>query len=127
MIISEKVLKLLKEKGISQKEFSIATGISQSTISDWKTKKNNPASDKILKICEVLEVSPYELLSDEGDNKTAIEPVDYLAVSKGTDLYELVIKTKQLPDAQIKRVLGYVDCIYQDALKQTGGASVAEE
>ena len=43
MIISERVFKLLKEKNISQKEFSEATGIAQSTISDWKRKKTNPA------------------------------------------------------------------------------------
>lgn len=39
------------------------TGIAESTISDWKKKKTNPESDKILIISEVLGVSPYELLS----------------------------------------------------------------
>ncbi len=51
MLISERIFELLKEKGITQKEFSELTGISQSTISDWKRKKTNPASDKIMLIC----------------------------------------------------------------------------
>ena len=44
----------MEQRGISQKEFANRTGISQSTISDWKRKKTNPAADKIMKICEVL-------------------------------------------------------------------------
>ena len=64
MIISEKIFYLLDQKGITQKDFAVQTGISQSTISDWKRKKTNPSADKILKICEILHVTPYELLSE---------------------------------------------------------------
>ena len=45
MIISERIFQVLKEKGISQKDFAMATGIPQSTISDWKGKHVNPAAD----------------------------------------------------------------------------------
>ena len=62
MLISEKIFQIMNQKEMSQKEFSEWTGISQSTISDWKRKKTNPSADKILKICEVLGVTPYELL-----------------------------------------------------------------
>ena len=44
--------------------FAKKTGISRSTISDWKTKKTNPAADKLLCICKVLEITPNELLQD---------------------------------------------------------------
>ena len=47
---------------MSQKEFSEKTGIAQSSISDWKRKKTNPVSEKILIICSVLDITPYELL-----------------------------------------------------------------
>ena len=63
MLISEKIFYLIGKNKLTQKEFSEQTGISQSTISDWKRKKTNPSADKILKICEVLKVTPYELLS----------------------------------------------------------------
>ena len=62
MTISERIFKLLQERGMSQKEFSDRTGIAQSSISDWKRKKTNPVSEKILIICDVLDVTPYELL-----------------------------------------------------------------
>lgn len=44
MIISEKIFYLLDQKGITQKDFAVQTGISQSTISDWKRKKTNPSA-----------------------------------------------------------------------------------
>ena len=47
MIISEKILYLMKEKGMSQVDFSEKTGIAQSTISDWKRKKTNPSAVSI--------------------------------------------------------------------------------
>lgn len=52
MTISERIFDILDKKGMSQKEFSLATGIPQSTISDWRKKNTNPASDKILIICD---------------------------------------------------------------------------
>ena len=72
MTISERIFELLKERGYTQKEFSKKTGIAESTISDWKKKGTNPVSDKILTICDVLEVSPYYLLSgtEREDRKT---------------------------------------------------------
>ena len=36
--ISDRIFELLKEKGMSQKEFSARTGIAESSISDWKKK-----------------------------------------------------------------------------------------
>ena len=69
MIISERIFQVLKEKRISQKYFSEQTGIAQSTISDWKRKKTNPASDKIMAICNVLELTPYELLEGTESRK----------------------------------------------------------
>ena len=37
--ISDRIFELLKERGMSQKEFAEKTGIAESTISDWKRKK----------------------------------------------------------------------------------------
>jgi transcriptional regulator with XRE-family HTH domain len=48
MTISEKIFELLRERGMTQKEFAQATGIAESSISDWKRKKTNPVSEKIL-------------------------------------------------------------------------------
>ena len=69
MLISERIYQYMEEKGISQKEFADRTGISQSTVSDWKRKGTNPSADKIMNICEVLDISPYELLSGTENGK----------------------------------------------------------
>lgn len=62
--ISKRIFDKLKEYRMSQAEFSRQTGISTSTINDWKTKGHTPAADKILVICRVLEMTPEELLSE---------------------------------------------------------------
>ena len=72
MLISERIYKYMEEKGISQLEFAKKTGISQSTVSDWKRKKTNPSADKIMIICEVLGISPYELLQGTDNQKLKV-------------------------------------------------------
>lgn len=63
MTISNRIFDRLKELRMSQKEFSESTGISQSTISEWKSKRTNPTSEKIMIICKTLQVTPEWLLS----------------------------------------------------------------
>ena len=64
MIISERLFKIMEKKNVSQYELANITGICQSTISDWKTKKTNPSADKLMKICDALDISIEELLQD---------------------------------------------------------------
>ena len=66
MIISERIFKILKSKNMTQMEFAKQVGIANSTISDWKKKKTNPSSDKIMDICRVLQVTPEQLLTGSG-------------------------------------------------------------
>ncbi|MBE5824096.1 MAG: helix-turn-helix transcriptional regulator [Butyrivibrio sp.] len=110
MSISEKIFSLLDERGMSQREFSRKTGITQSTISDWKRKNTNPSADKIIAICDVLKVSPYELLQ-EGDSNDELKKVDYRMVSKGTDTYQLIIDFESLNHDNKQRLLGYLSAL----------------
>ena len=45
MTISDRVFEGLHEIHMTQKEFSEATGIEPSTISEWKSKRTNPTSE----------------------------------------------------------------------------------
>ena len=73
----------MEEKGISQKEFADRTGISQSTVSDWKRRGTNPSAEKIMNICEVLDISPYELLSGTENGKMKdYKEMDYVVIDK---------------------------------------------
>ena len=106
--ISDRIFELLKEKGMSQKEFSVRTGIAESSISDWKKKRTNPVSDKILIICEV---TPYDLLSGAEHTGNRSRTNDTYVISKGTDIGVLVESYQQLSNEQQKRLMGYLDAI----------------
>ena len=96
---------------MSQKQFAQETGIAESTISDWKKKKTNPVSDKILIICEVLGVTPYELLSGaEHTGQRSRENMTYV-IDKGTELGILVESYQQLEENMQRKVLGYMEAL----------------
>jgi len=112
MLISERIYQYLKEKGITQIEFANRTGISQSTISDWRRKGTNPSADKIMIICEVLDISPYELLQGT-ENKKHKEYIaaDHMVIDKESKEYQLIeIYQSMNPDAK-KRLEGYLDAL----------------
>ena len=62
MDVNKHIFELLDEKEISQKELSKMTGISESTISDWKRKGKTPGIDKLLLLCDKLNVDLYSLV-----------------------------------------------------------------
>lgn len=108
MIISEKIFELIKERGMSQKDFALATGISQSTISDWKTKRTNPAADKILVICDVLGVTPVELLTS-GEQFKSYEPERKDMVITSPEKKALIERINAMDDRQVTRLLEYLN------------------
>ena len=112
MLISERIYRYLEEKGISQIEFAKRTVISQSTISDWREKGTNPSADKIMIICDVLKVSPYELLLDtDSKNPKEHRRTDYVVIDKNSKEYALINKYENLaPDAK-RRLEGYLQAL----------------
>lgn len=112
MLISDRVYKFLEERGMSQIEFAQKTGISQSTISDWRRKGTNPSADKIMIICDVLNVSPYELLSGTESNKRKVyKQPDCVVVDKQSKEYQLIEMFQNLDlDAQ-RRLEGYMQAL----------------
>lgn len=106
MTIGERVLELVHEKGMTQKEFSEMTGIPQSTMSSWKGKKQNPAIDKLKVICDVLRVDPYFILSGSEVNEKFNS--DYLTVYKSDDEYQMLIEYRKLDENKRNRLIGYL-------------------
>lgn len=90
MTIGQKVFYLLEERNMTQKEFSLRTGISTTTISDWRKKNTNPGSDKIMAICAALGVTPEYLLSGVTEDSDRGRNVDYMIIPKGTEERELI-------------------------------------
>lgn len=57
--------KLLKEQRLSAYQVSKATGISQSTLSDWKSGRSKPKVDKLKKLADYFGVSIEYFLDDD--------------------------------------------------------------
>lgn len=111
MTISEKIFELLEIRGMSQKEFAERTGIAQSSISDWKRKKTNPVSDKILIICDVLGVTPYDLLTGTDGKGRRSNPSEILTITKDSEIGKLVSDFTAMDRAVQARLLGYMDAL----------------
>lgn len=100
MEVYEKIFERLNEIKMSQSELSRRTGISTSTISDWKKKKINPQADKIKVICEALEISSIELFGET--------EFDYTAEEK-----QLIEIFRESDGLQKSRVLSYLRMLAQ--------------
>ena len=111
MQIGERIYKYLEEKGMSQAEFVSRTGISQSTVSDWKIKKNNPSADKIMIICKALDISPYELLAGTEDMNNSRKYMDYAYVDKDSKEYTLIETYQELSDDAILKLERYMEAL----------------
>ncbi len=96
---------------MTQKKFAEATGIAESTISDWKRKKTNPVSEKIMIICEVLDVTPYELLSGTDGRGGRSRMSDCIIVDKDTELGEFLVSYQAMDTKMKERVLGYMKAL----------------
>lgn len=61
----KKFVELLQKKQITPYQVSKATGISQSTLSDWKTGRAKPKADKLLKLAEYFGVTVDYFLKEK--------------------------------------------------------------
>lgn len=113
MTISERIFELLAQHGMSQKNFSDATGIPQSTISDWRKKNTNPASDKIMIICHTLQVTPTFLLSGVEAEGSRGRTVEYLVIDKKSRDGQLLDHYHNLSLGQQERLMGYAQAMVE--------------
>ena len=116
MLISERIYQYLSEKKITQLEFAKRTGISQSTVSDWRRKGTNPSADKIMDICMVLEVTPEQLLTGKGIDEGYAESLPKkvkaeMEISKAD--IRIIEDIHAMKDAQRKRLMKYMEALKQ--------------
>ena len=111
MIISERIFDRLKRIRMTQKEFSDRTGIKQNTISEWKKRKTNPSSDKIMSICEVLKVTPEWLLSGIEPAGSRISGNDYMVLDKDSGIGKIMIECAKMDQSALDRLLGYAEAL----------------
>ena len=58
----ERIRRIRKDRGLSQKDFAVKLGVSNSRVSNWEQGINRPDADILAQICRVLNVSPGEIL-----------------------------------------------------------------
>ena len=63
MTIGERLLKLRREKNISQEELANVLDVSRQTVSKWETDQSSPDFDKIIPLCEYFGITSDELLT----------------------------------------------------------------
>ena len=111
MTISGRILKVLKERNMTQAEFAKQVGIATSTISEWKKRKTNPTADKIMDICNVLQITPEQLLTGKG-----IEDEENITVTSRESCFtpydiQLVQDYHGLKEEQQKRLMAYMEAL----------------
>jgi transcriptional regulator with XRE-family HTH domain len=111
MTISRRVFEKMKEIGLSQKEFSEKTGIPQSTISEWKSKKTNPTSEKIMIICKTLGVTPEWLLSGSENTGTRGNKLDWYVIDRNSEQGVLIETYNNMDHDQRMRLAGFLSAI----------------
>ena len=111
MTISERILKVLKDRNMTQAEFAKQVGIATSTISEWKKRKTNPTADKNMDICNVLQITPEQLLTGKG-----IEDEENITVTSRESCFtpydiQLVQDYHGLKEEQQKRLMAYMEAL----------------
>ena len=107
----EKIFARLDDLSMSQSELSRRTGISTSTINDWKKKKINPQADKLVVICKALGMSLAELLGEDGAESSG---TDYSAEEK------YLVECYRRSDNYVrKHMLRYMELIDKTETKET--------
>lgn len=108
MTISERLFAIMKEKQISMPDLSRMTGISRHTIFDWQRRGTNPGADKIMIICEALQITPEELL---------LGSIDAASSSKGDAIdtnsfeHQVLDSCRGFSETQKSRLLAYISML----------------
>ena len=98
MSIINRITELLNGKGLKQKDLCVFLEINTSTFTTWKNRDTDPPAKYILRICEFIGITPYQLLSDK------LSDIEY---SKLTNDEELLLSYfRELNDKDKGRILG---------------------
>ena len=70
MSFAKRLSALMTQRGVSIGQLADATGRSRQSVSYWKTGRNEPTAEVLVRIADVLKVSPLWLKTGESDEKT---------------------------------------------------------
>ncbi len=82
----EKVLDVMKRKGITQKELSKKSKIAESSISRYLHSEKRPRMDVVINIAKALEIETQYLLDEEETSESAFNTIATAVARKGNEL-----------------------------------------
>lgn len=91
MTINEKIFTEIKEKSLKKADLARLLQVNTSVIATWEKRGTNPPAEYLVRICEFLNISIYELLGIENENKIqeaydAANPGTQAAIRKLLDI-----------------------------------------
>ncbi len=102
--IKWRIKEILIQKNISIYQLANKTDLSGACIRNWYSKRNyTPSLEAMIKVCEVLEISPVELFREDTDEMVYVNRQEKELLSQWAVLNE---KQKKAVTAQIE---AYID------------------
>lgn len=107
MTVGEKVKMLREALNMTQEELAKAVGYkTRSSITKIETGESDPTQKKLMRLADVLGVSPAELLGDSDDRPAApAKTMEARILARGVD---------KLPEAERERALNAMRVIFSD-------------
>lgn len=65
LLIGAKIQEYRKKRGMNQEEFAAEVGVTRQAVSKWETDRAYPDLDKLVTICDILQINIAELLCGE--------------------------------------------------------------
>lgn len=75
LLIGSRIQEYRKKAGLNQEEFAEKMGVSRQAVSKWERDKAYPDLDRLVCICEILDVQVGELIYGKGEEPEAPEEV----------------------------------------------------
>lgn len=70
--LGNRIYELRKGKGLSQKELGEMVGVTNKSVSKWENATAIPKTDTLVKLANIFEISPQELLQGKTENKVTL-------------------------------------------------------
>ena len=91
MTINEKIFTEIKEKSLKKADLARLLQVNTLVVATWEKRGTNPPAEYLVRICEFLNISIYELLGIENGNKIqeaydAADPGTQAAIRKLLDI-----------------------------------------
>ena len=104
MVLGEKILEVRKKEGLSRREFSDLTGISQNTLKGYESLARAVSANELLKITNHSRFRKYALfLVTDDPTEAELEQVELL----GAEQFDKLID--QLTEEQAQQVVEYME------------------